>query len=154
MASLDGFDANTVEPSKSFGLIPKSDYDAMIVESEKKTTNAGDGEYIKLTFQICSGEFINRKLWLNLNLWNKNAEAQTIAKGQLSAICRAVGIMTPKDTTELHNKPMKISIGTRKNKQSGDLENNINGFKPRQVQPVQQQTQTTVASGAAVSAPW
>lgn len=157
MTDINGFNANEVEPAKGFGIIPKADYDAIITESEKKDTNAGDGSYISLTFQILSGEFQNRKLWLNLNLWNKNEEAVAIAKGQLSAICRAVGVMTPKDTEELHNKPMKISIGQKKNKQSGNLENNIQGFKPRAtgpVQPAQSQQPAATSSTAPASAPW
>lgn len=152
MASLDGFNANTVEPSKDFGLLPRSEQTAIIVESERKETQAGDGAYISLTFQICDGEFQNRKLWLNLNLWNKNDQTVQIAKGQLSSICRAVGIMEPKDTAELHNKPIKISIGQKKNKTSGNLENNITGFKPRNAGPPKQE-QTPVGAGSA-KAPW
>lgn len=157
MVALAGFDANTVEPNKGFGLIDKGDYDAIITDSEKKDTQAGDGSYISLTFQICqAGDYQNRKLWLNLNLWNKNDEAVQIAKGQLSAICRAVGVMTPNDTSDLHNKPMKISVGQKKNKSSGQLENNINGFKPRQAGPVQAIAQVTpsVAAQPMASAPW
>lgn len=156
MADLRGFDANTVEPSKDFGLLPRNDYEVVITESEKKSTQAGDGEYISLTFQVLTGEFQNRKLWLNLNLWNKNPETVQIAKGQLSSICRAVGVMTPNDTAELHDKPFKISVGQRKNKQSGQLENNITGFKQRATGPVQAQSQSTqtALAGATTSSPW
>jgi hypothetical protein len=154
MVALAGFDANKVEPSKGFGLIPADDYDAIIATSEEKTTNAGDGKYVSLTFQIISGEFQNRRLWLNLNLWNKSSEAVEIAKGQLSAICRAVAVMTPQDTSELHDKPMKITVGQRKNKQSGNIENVINGFKPRQAGPAQPVQQVNQPVATATGSPW
>ena len=155
MVALAGFDANTVEPNKGFGLIDKGDYDAIITDSEKKDTQKGDGAYIAMTFQICqAGDYQNRKLWLNLNLWNPNEKAVTIAKGQLSAICRAVGVMTPNDTSDLHNKPMKISVGQRKNKTSNQLENVINGFKPRQSGPTQQPAKPASAAPVAAGSPW
>ena len=152
------FNANEVEPTSGFDLIPKGDEPAMITSSEQKTTNAGDGTYIALTFQICQGKHQNRRLWLNLNLENKNPEAVKIASGQLSAICRAVGVMSPKDTSELHDKPMLISIGHRKNKQTGELENVINNFKPiaagpkPQPQPTQNQGQP--ATAGVTASPW
>ena len=31
-----------------------------------------------------------------------------IARGELSAICRAVGVMQPRDSVELHNVPLEI----------------------------------------------
>ena len=32
-----------------------------------------------------------------------------IAHGELSAICRAVGVMQPKDSIELHNLPLLVT---------------------------------------------
>lgn len=153
MADLNGFDANAVEPNKGFGLIPRGEYYAVIVKSEKKATNAGDGHYLSLEFQVLSGEFQNRKLWTNLNLWNKNSEAVQIAKGDMSAICRAVGVMTPKDSAELHNKPLKLSVAIKKNKGSGEDENRIVGYKSRNGAPATVEAKTTMAEATA-SAPW
>lgn len=158
MSDLSGFDANAVEPSKGFGLIPRGDYDAVIVDSDKKTTQAGDGSYLEFQFQFLSGEYQNRRLFHKLNLWNKSAEAVQISKGELSAICRAVGIMTPKDSNELHNKPLKISVAIKKNKKSGEDENRIVGFKARNAGPSgpasQAQTTRETNATAAATAPW
>ncbi len=154
MADLN-FDASTVEPNKGFGLIPAGDYDAVIIASEKKETNAGTGHYLSLTFQILSGEFQNRRLWANLNLWNPSDKAQQIARGDLSAICRAVNVLTVKDSTELHNRPLKISIVVRKNKQNDENENRIAAYKPRHAAP--QPVAPAVAEAqptAMAAAPW
>jgi hypothetical protein len=150
MADLGGtFDANTIEPNAGFGLIPKGDYDAVIIESERKATKAGDGSYLNLKFQIMNGEYKNRILWTVLNLWNKNDQAVTIAKGDMSAICRAIGVMTPRDSSELHMKPMKISVAVKHNKDRGEDENRIVGYKPRNAGPA-----ATPAPVAANAVPW
>lgn len=125
-----GFDASKVDPNQGFDLMPAGEYDAVIVNSEVKPTTNGEGKYLKLELQILSGQFQNRKLWDNLNLWNKSEEAVKIAKGSLSSICRAVGVMTPKDSTELHNKPLRVSVKIKKDAQYGD-KNTISSYKSR-----------------------
>lgn len=143
MADLSGFDANAVQPT-SFDVIPAGDYEACIVASEMKPTQTG-GQMLQLELQVLNGEYQNRKLWDNLNLVNANAKAVEIAKGTLSSICRAVGVMTPKDSSELHNKPMRIKVGIRK--QDGfDDRNTIKSYKPRQAGPAAMPVITTVSS--------
>ena len=130
MADINGFDANQVKPNDEFVPIPAGEYDAIIIASDKKPTAKGDGAYIKLELQILSGEFQNRKVWDQLNIWNPNDKAVQIAKGTLSAICRAVGVMTPKDTAELHNKPLKIKVTVAKDPKYGE-KNEVKAYKPR-----------------------
>lgn len=131
------FDANTVLPNEGFSLIPKGDYTAIIASSEVKKTTKGDGEYLSLKFQILAGEFQNRTLFANLNMVNPNEKAVAIARGDLSAICRAVGVLTPKDSSELHNKPLTISIGIKAdNRTPGETQNVIRGYKARNAGPV------------------
>jgi hypothetical protein len=127
-----GFDANNVEPNKAFDLIPDGWYEAMIVESERKSTKAQTGEYIALTFALLAEPFKsqNRKLWDNLNVKNPNDKAVQIARGQLSAICRAVNVLVPRDTSELHNLPLLVKVGTEVGG-DGVVRNKIKGYKPR-----------------------
>jgi len=93
-----------------------------------RPTKSGTGRYLKLTFEIREGEFRNRLLWANLNLENDNDMAVEIARSDLSAICRAVGIMQPDDSRQLHNIPMMIHVQKKKNKQSDEMENKISGY--------------------------
>lgn len=129
MAHL-GFDSTTVEPSKGFDLIPVGEYVAEIIESNEKATQKGDGKYISLTWQISEGQYAKRRLWVNLNLDNPNPEAVNIAKAELSAICRAVGVLKPNDSSELHLKRCRIKIMHRKNKQSNEMEARIAKYDP------------------------
>lgn len=149
MASLGetGFDARAVEPNEGFDIMPAGEYDAAIVASEVKQTTNGDGKYLKLELQILNGQYQNRKVWDNLNIWNPNAQAVQIAKGTLSAICRAVNVLTPNDSAELHNKPLRVKLAVKKDAEYGDR-NVIKAYKPRQAGPAPAQAPVLAASGA------
>lgn len=128
MADLNGFDANQVEPTGDFEPIPAGTYVAVITDSEMKPTKAGTGSLLQLTFQVIEGDYANRLLWARLNLDNPNATAVQIARADLSAICRAVGVMAPKDSVELHNLPLVIHVRCKKRTDTGELVNEIKGY--------------------------
>ncbi len=132
MANLSGFDAATVDPVSTFEPIPEDKYLAAITQSEFKATKSGTGRYLQLTFTILEGPHKNRALWARLNLENPNETAVKIAQGELSAICRAVGVMTPKDSVELHNLPLVIRVRLRKRQDNGELANEISGYSRRE----------------------
>jgi hypothetical protein len=128
MNELEGFDARTTEPATGFDVIPDGEYTALIEESEKKPTKAGTGTYLQFTFQIIEGQFKSRKLWARLNFTNPNAQAQQIGRAELSSLCRAVGVMTPQKTAELHNIPLKIKVSSEKRADNGKMANVIDKF--------------------------
>jgi hypothetical protein len=132
MAVLRGFDANQVEPTTDFEAIPAGKYLAVITESEVKPNKVGNGSYLQLTFQIIEGDFKNRILWARLNLDNPNATAVKIARAELSAICRAVGVMAPNDSVELHDLPLVINVKCRKRPDTGEIVNEIKGYAKRE----------------------
>jgi hypothetical protein len=113
MADLGDFDANTVEPNRDFEAIPPGRYEAMIVASEMKPTSAGTGEYLELQIMVISGPYRDALIWDRLNLKNPSEKAVQIARGQLSSICRAVGVLTPRDSTQLHNLPFIVRVEVR-----------------------------------------
>lgn len=131
MANLNGFDASQVEPTSDFEPIPAGKYLAMITESEMKPTRNGGGRYLQLTFQILEGEHQGRYLWARLNLENSNETAVKIARAELSAICRAVGVLTPGDSLELHDVPLEIIVKLRKRSDTGELQNEIRGYEKK-----------------------
>jgi len=147
MVSLNGFNAADVEPSKAFDALPAGEYTAIITESAMNPTKAGTGEYLKLTFEIVDGEHKGRKLWENLNLDNPSKQAVEIAKANLSAICRAIGVLNPGDSTSLHNLPLTVVVRQEKDKDSSEIRNRIKGYKAREARAA-----APVAAGG--PAPW
>ena len=158
MAILN-FNANEVEPSKAFDPIPAGKYVAVITDSEMKETRAGTGRYLQVEFEITDGEFAGRKLWSRLNIENQNAEAVRLARADLSAICRAVNVLTPNDSADLHNLPLVIKVHCRKDKNTGEITNDIRGYESKanyKPEPKQAPATSTTAQTARVPSkpPW
>ena len=149
MANLNGFDATQVEPAAKFDPIPAGKYLTVITESEQKPTKAGTGHYLQLTFQIQEGVHKGRILWARLNLDNPNATAVQIARAELSAICRAVGVTAPNDSIDLHNLPLMITVKCRKRQDTGDITNEIAGYTKKE-----SSAPPLATAAAATVAPW
>lgn len=152
MATLH-FDANQVEPSDDFEPIPAGKYNAVITDSELKETKAGNGTYLQLAFQIIDGEYRNRMLWARLNLDNPNETAVKIAQGELSAICRAVGVLAPTDSVELHDLPLMIHVRCKRRSDTGEITNEIKGYSGSGAAP-KPPTPVAAAVPSAAAAPW
>ena len=127
MAGLN-FNANEVDPDAGFDAVPAGKYLVAITDSEMKPTKDKKGSYLELVCSILEGDYKDRKVWARLNLQNKSETAVNIARGQLSAICHAVGVMTPKDSVELHNIPLVITVKCRKD-DDGNIQNEIKKFE-------------------------
>lgn len=128
------FDANEVEPSTGIGPDPSFTgwHPAQITESENKVAKSGRGEYYQMTWEITDGPFKGRKLWSRLNLVNESQTAVDIAYRELSAICRAVGALNIKDTSELHHRPCLVNVIYKPANGDKQAQNDIasGGYKP------------------------
>lgn len=142
MANLN-FNAHDVDPAVAFEPIPAGKYLAAIIASEMKPTKSGVGNYLELSFQIVEGQYKGRILWARLNLDNPNQTTVQIARAELSAICRAVGVMTPRDSVELHNLPLQINVRVKKRDDNGELTNEIKGYAKKEAAAGQPQQSTT-----------
>lgn len=151
MANLQGFNAAEVQPQESFEPIPVGEYNAMITDSEMKPTKNGMGEYLQLVFEVVEGDYAGRKIWARLNLVNQNQTAVDIAQRELSAICRAVGVMQPQDSTDLHEKPLTIGVKIRQSP-GYDPSNEISAYKP--FQDGASAPKAAAPTGGAAKKPW
>jgi len=128
--NLSGFDANSVEPSAPMEPIPAGWYKAVFTASEEKPTKAQTGSYLQMTAEVIEGPYQGRKVIERLNLNNPNSTAVEIAQRALSAICRAVGVMTPRDSSDLHDKPFMVQIKVKPGEGSYGPSNEIGGYEP------------------------
>jgi len=132
------FDASQIAPQASTGPLPAGVYLAHIVESDVQPLKSGNGEGLKLTFEIIDGQFKGRKVWENLNIRHTSEDTQRIAQSQLSALCHAVNVIKLMDTAALHFKPVRINVTVREAVGQYKASNNIKGYE---------------AVGAGISAP-
>jgi hypothetical protein len=129
MADLGGvFDSTTVPPMGDRSPIPAGNYRATCVKSDWKNTSKG-GKYLEFTWQIIDGEHNGRMAWSRLNLQNSSNVAVEIARSELSAICKAVGIAKLRDSIEIHGVPIVISIAVKKREDTGEPTNEVTGYK-------------------------
>lgn len=127
------FDTNTAPKSeRSFELLPLGWYNAQITESEIVPLSSGKGQALKLTFEVLTDGYRNRKVWARLNIrHSESPEAERIANEQLRELCESIGIVRMQDTVELHNKPVQIRVKIREDKTGKyDPSNEVSGFKP------------------------
>lgn len=146
MATLN-FDANTVEPNAGFSPLPAGKYLAVITEDEMK--ESARGRYLQLKFEVIEGEYNGRNLWARLNLEHENPKAVQIARGDLSAICRAVGVMQLRDSVELLNIPLVITVRCKVDANTNEMRNEIKGYEPRNAA-----APAAVAAPQTAKAPW
>ena len=75
MANLNGFDANTVEPTTEFDPVPAGKYMAVVAASEMKPTKNGKGSYLKArSSEIC--EMLVKRFDLDLSKKKKRASVK------------------------------------------------------------------------------
>lgn len=126
------FDTGSVEKRESnFELLPAGWYTAQVTESEIVPLKSGNGDALKLTFEVIQDGYRNRKVWCRLNIRHTNPEAERISQQQLRELCESAGLARFNDTTELHYKPVQIRVKVRKD-DTGQYEdqNEVAGFKP------------------------
>ena len=79
MATIN-FNANEVEPSQEFQPLPEGKYEAVIFDSDVKSTRNGSGRYVQLEFEVVSGEHKGRRVWGRYNIENPSADAVRIGR--------------------------------------------------------------------------
>lgn len=135
--NIAGLNFNASEEEEFYGEyepLPNGEYLAIISDSEIKETKSGEGGYIKLTFEVQDPiSDKGRKVFTNLNIYNKSQDAVKIARAELAAICRAIGVSNPQDTKELHDIPVVIKVKITKQEYNGEekFQNKIIAYKSK-----------------------
>jgi len=127
------FDAEGIEPQKSFEPLPVGKYECIVTNSDVKRTQDGGGSYIWLELTVCdNGPYHGRKIFTNITLTNSGPKAQQameIGQKQLSGLCHAAGKLKIEDTSELHDIPIVVDVKIKKDQsgQYGD-KNEVRAF--------------------------
>ena len=155
MAALS-FNADEVEPRDDFTgeLLPAGTYTVEILATEQKPTKSGTGTVLKIEHAVIDPEkHAKRRLWKYINVTNANAQAESIGRSELSALCRAVGIAHLNDDEELIGKVVKAKVAIRKgNAKYPDDQNEIKSYESALVAPTPRQPPAQVNAKAAP--PW
>ena len=112
----------------NFEPLPAGWYTATISQSELKATKAGNGQYIKLRYDITGPSHQGRVVFGNLNIKNANPKAEEIGRQQLGDIMRAIGLAKVTDTDQLIGGQIGIKLEVKQDEQYG-ASNEVKGFK-------------------------
>lgn len=148
---FENFDASTVDPAVAYVPLPAGWYKCVISGSEEKPTKAQTGSYLQLELQVIEGEHQGRKVTDRLNLNNPNATASEIAYRTLSAICHAVGVMTPRQSSDLHDKPMMVKVAVKPGDAQYGPSNEVKGYEAVQGGA---KAEAPAAKAAGATPPW
>lgn len=153
MAFLDQeFDASTVEVTSSYEPVPAGWYSAKITDADLCMTKAGNGQYIKVRYDITGPAHQGRVVFGNLNIQNPNPKAEEIGRQQLAELMLAIGLAKVKDTDQLIGGELEIKLSIRKSEQYGDS-NEVKGFKALAGSPAPSGS-SAPKPAASSAAPW
>jgi hypothetical protein len=130
MAFLEeSFDVNELpQGTSNFEPLPAGWYSATITQAELKDTKAGNGQYIKLRYDITGPSHQGRVVFGNLNIKNPSAKAEEIGRQQLGEIMRAIGLAKVTDTDQLIGNQISIKLEVKNDAQYG-ASNEVKSFK-------------------------
>lgn len=109
------FNSNEVEVT-SFDPIPNGDYTVAITDSDVVRNSANTGDILKLTLEVKEGQFINRKIFDQINLSNPNEVAVKIGREKLAQYCHATRQTVLNDSAQLHGIPFKAKVVIKKDR--------------------------------------
>jgi hypothetical protein len=156
------FDSTNIAPDTSREPIPAGTYLSHITESDLVSAKSGNGQNLKLTFEVLDGQFKGRKIYETLCVQHTNGDTQRIAQAKLSAICHATGLLRVQDSSELHYKPIKLNVTVQPPANGYDAQNRIKGYEaanpagayaPQQFAPQQPQQFAPPPAAPASGAP-
>lgn len=156
------FDATNIQPGGSFEVLPAGEYVVILTSSDMKPTKANDGQYMEIQMEVIDGPHKGATIYDRLNVINNNPKAVEIAQRALSAICHAVGVISFRDTAELHNRPLLAKIKyvdavIQNGQQIYGAKNEVQRYKAigaQQPQAAHQQQPIPQAAPAQAQAPW
>ena len=127
------FDANAVEPSapRENTPLPAGLYTVEITGADVKPLKSGKGTGLSLEFTVIDpAPHAKRKVWQNLNIQHESAQAEQIAQGELSALCRVVGIPVLDDSDQLFSKILRIRTKVREAQGEYAAKAEVTGYEP------------------------
>jgi hypothetical protein len=152
----ESFDIDQMPVSeRSYDLLPDGWYHAKITKADAKPTKDQSGQLIAVRYDIVGPTQQGRVIFANINIRNRNPEAERIGREQLGSVMRAIGLRKLEDTDQLIGGELQIKVKTSPAKDGYEARNDVSGFKALEGSslPSAPSTPQTQQSGGATP-PW
>ncbi len=155
MASL-GITLNQTDlpEGQNFDPIPEGWYTAQIKAAELKNTKANDGQYIAVQYAVTGPTHAGRVIFGNLNIKNRNPEAERIGMSQLGMVMGSIGLPKIEDTDQLIGGNLQIKVGMSKAQDGYEARNEVKGWKAIEGGVAPMPAATVAQPAVTNKAPW
>ncbi len=116
------------QSDRNFDPLPEGWYTVTTSAAELRQTKAGDGSYISVRYDVVGPTHQGRVVFGNINIRNKNAQAENIGREKLGQFMRAVGLAKVQDTDQMIGHTLEIKLKVRPAKDGFDAGNDVSGF--------------------------
>jgi hypothetical protein len=114
---------------RDYSLLPEGWHHAKITKADVRDTKDGTGKLIAVRYDIVGPTQQGRVVFANINLRNRNPEAERIGREQLGGIMRAAGLARLDDTDQLIGAELQIKVKVSPAKGDYEARNDVSGFK-------------------------
>lgn len=156
---------------ESYEPLPRGRYALKAVEVSEQVAKSGNGEYLKVKFEVARGEHTGRKLFVNYNTNHTNETAQRIGREHIRKWMLACGKPNAKDSDQLLEVEFEAEVGIENGRGDYGPSNRIMRYipkdgeaptptpsRPAASRPASSETKNTAAtpakSGGARKNPW
>ena len=116
---------------KSYEPLPDDSYTVSLNRVGEKSTKAGNGTMIDVSFQVVDGEFKNRLIWDSFLISHSNPRAAGIGLQRLDSMLKSIGVYGGFEALGNDSSQLEEFIG-RQFIVNTAIESNP-GYKPRNV---------------------
>tara|TARA_Y100000816_G_scaffold182776_1_gene132346 strand:+ start:2052 stop:2468 length:417 start_codon:yes stop_codon:yes gene_type:complete len=116
---------------KSYEPIPDDSYTVSLNRIREKSTKAGNGTLIDVSFQVTDGDFKNRLVWDSFLISHPNAKAAGIGLQRLDSMLKSMGVHGGFEALGNDSSQLEQFVGKEFIINTA-VENNP-GYKPRNV---------------------
>lgn len=127
-----GFVPSDTAPGDDFEPLPEGVYRSQIKSAEVKDNANQDGKNLELEFEVLDNPYKGRTIKQWLAIQNKGEDAERIARGKLSSLCRKIGLTgIPDDSAKLLAKKLMIGVKQKTYTKNGEtrLSNEVKSYK-------------------------
>ena len=90
--AIQGIQTQESGEKKSYSPLPDDSYTVSLNRVGEKSTKAGNGTMVNVSFQVSDGEFKNRLIWDSFLISHPNAKAAGIGLQRLDSMLKSIGV--------------------------------------------------------------
>ena len=90
--AIQGIQTQETGEKKVYAPLPDDSYTVSLNRISEKSTKAGNGTMVNVSFQVSDGEFKNRLIWDSFLISHPNSKAAGIGLQRLDSMLKSIGV--------------------------------------------------------------